>query len=349
VSGWNAPSYESLFLRDLQLGTNYALTHAPPGNAFVPFSSMTPDGRFVAFSALAVPLSSTSLCVWDSQSARLVYSNAVITGLSNVAVSADGNRIAYATGTALYELDRAASTTLTIATNAFSAHSRLRLSRDGRFLAFTAPLSGTNQVFLSDFQGTIFLLVSSRYGSGGAAYGVSDSPDISADGRFVAYRSAASNIVPGDTNGVPDVFLYDRVNGTTTLLSASRLGIAATENRSLTPVFSADGQTLMFESWGSDMVARDFNQGSDVFAYRLYASGQIPLFSATIFCGSGAGSGPWITWPVVPGKTYRVQFKSDLQAEWQDLNGEIMSIGRQGCLNDFSAGSGPRFYRVVAY
>jgi hypothetical protein len=310
---------------------------------------MTPDGRFVAFSGIAVPLPSTCLCVWDSQLARLVYTNALITGISNVALSPDGNRIAYATGAALCVVDRAASTTRTIATNAFSARTRMRFSGDGRFLAYVAPLTGTNQVYLYDFQTATTLLVSTNYTSGRAAYGASDSPDISADGRFVAYRSAAGNLVPFDTNGVPDVFLYDRVNGTTTLLSASRLGTGATETRSLTPVFSADGQTLMFESWGSDMVVQDFNQVSDLFAYSLYASGQIPLFSAKVLCGSGAGARPWITWPVVPGKTYRVQFKGNLQAQWQDLNGAITIVGNQGYLNDLSAGNGPRFYRVVAY
>jgi hypothetical protein len=348
VSGWSASAYENLFLRDLQLGTNYALTHATSSSTPVPVSAMTSDGRFVVFSGL-ISGSATALYVWDSQLARLVYTNTVI-GISNVAVSADGNRIAYATGGTLYEVDRAASITLTIATNGFNSHSRLRLSGDGRFLAYAAPVNAINQVCLYDYQRVTYLLVSSRYGSPGAADGASDSPDISSDGRFVAYRSAADNIVPFDTNGVPDVFLYDRVKGTTTLLSANRLGGAATENRSLTPVFSADGQTLMFESWGSSIAAQDFNHGSDVFAYSLYASGEIPLFSAAIIGGADAGAGPWITWPVVEGKTYQVQFKNGTyDAQWQVLNGAITFIGNQGYLNDPSAGSGPRFYRVVAY
>jgi Tol biopolymer transport system component len=353
ASGSFTSGYENLFLRDMQLGATYALTHMPSGS---PVGAMTPDGRFVAFSGLAVPLPSTCLCVWDSQLARLVYTN-VISGISNVAVSADGNRIAYATGPTfgnppptLYVVDRAASITRTIATSAFSFRSGLRLSGDGRFLAYVAPLNGTNQVYLYDFQAATTVLVSSRYGSVGAAYGASDSLDISADGRFVAYRSAAANIVPFDTNGVPDIFLYDRLNGTTTLLSASQLGIAATENRSLTPVFSADSQALFFESWGSGIVSQDFNQGSDLFAYSLSYSGQIPLFSATALRGNGAGAGPWITWPQALGRTYHVQFKNTLKdAQWQDLDGTISIIGSQGWLNDLSAGSGPRFYRVVAY
>jgi Tol biopolymer transport system component len=348
VSGWSTLAYENLFLRDLQLGTNYALTHATSSSTPLPISSMTADGRFIAFSGLASG-PATALYVWDSQLARLVYTNAV-TGISNVAVSADGNRIAYATSTTLYEVDRAASITRTIGPVASGSHSRLRFSGDGRFLAYVTPYSGTNQVYLYDFQAASSSLVSVHYASSWPAYGASDSPDISADGRFVAYRSAAGDLVPFDTNGVPDVFLYDRVKRTTALLSASQLGIAVTENRSLTPVFSADGQTLMFESWGAGIVAQDFNHGSDLFIYSLSYSGQIPLYSASVIRGTGAGSAPWITWPAALGRTYHVQFKNTLKdAQWQDLSGTISIIGSQGWLNDLTAGIAPRFYRVVAY
>ena len=346
ATGSYSSGYDNLFLRDLQLGTNYALTHTTSSTAGST-GAMTPDGRYVAFSVI-LSLSTANLYIWDSHLARLVYTNNTSL-IAKVAVSSDGNRIAYTVSSTLYLVDRTGNIKRTVGAVASGSRTKLRLSGDGRYLAYAAPLNGTNQVYLYDFQAATTLRVSSSYSSGGAAYGASDYLDISADGRFVAYRSAAGDIVPGDTNGVPDMFLYDRLNSTTTLLSASRLGVAATENRSLTPVFSADGQTLMFESWGSDMVAQDFNQASDVFAYSLYASGEIPLFSATALCGSGAGSGPWITWPMVPGKTYRVQFKSNPYAQWQDLNGQVTIVGNQGYLNDLSAGSGPRFYRVVAY
>ena len=131
---------------------------------------MTPDGRFVAFCGQAVPLSSTCLCEWDSQLAQLVYTNAAISGISNVAVSADGNRIAYATASALYVLDRAASTTITIATNAFNARSRLRFSGDGRYLVYVAPINGINQVFLSQVQPYASTLVSRSSSPSVAAY-----------------------------------------------------------------------------------------------------------------------------------------------------------------------------------
>ena len=313
---------------------------------------MSLGGRFVAFYGQR-PSYPASLCLWDSQSASVVYSN-VLSGVASVVASPGGNRIAYVTSTGpyLYVIDRAANTNGLVANMLSTARSGLRFSRDERFLTYVSqsPSPVTNRVYLYDFQTSTNVLVSQSYNPAVQTDNVSDSPDISGDGRFIAYRSAASNLVPGDTNGVPDVFLYDRLNGMTTLLSVSRFGNASADNRSLAPVFSGDGQTLVFQSWASDLVPADFNHGADLLAYNLYASGGIPLFSAAIAPGTGGGQGPWIIWPVVPGKTYRVQFKDNLSdAGWQEFSGGVTILGTQGYLNDVSAGAGPRYYRVVAY
>jgi Tol biopolymer transport system component len=346
VSG-SFSGYENLFVRDLQIGTNYALTYTPYSSSS-PVGSMTPNGRFVAFYGI-IPGYAAKLYLWDSQLAALVYTNAV-SGVLKVGASPDGTRIAYAAGGTLYAVDRAANTNWTIGPVVSGPRSGLRFSGDGRFLAYAAPLSGTNQVYLYDFQTATALLVSRGYSSGGAAFGASDSPDISADGRFVTYVSAAADIVPGDTNGVPDVFLYDQLAGATTLLSASRLGNAGADNRSLTPVLSGDGQTLVLESWGSDLVAGDFNYSSDVFAFRLRSSGSIPVFQVTVLAGTPPGPGCWFTWPVLSGKSYRVQFKTSLSdANWQDFNGLTTLIGQQGFFNDPAPGAPQRFYRILAF
>jgi Tol biopolymer transport system component len=335
--------YENLFLRDLQAGTTYALTHTTFAG---PAGAMTPDGRFVAFSGI-IPGNSAKLYVWDSQAASLIYTNAV-SGIVNLAVSPDGNRIAYSTSSTLSAVDRVASTSWTIGSLAPISHPGMRFSADGRFLVYAARTSSTNQVCLYDLQYGTNFLVSHSYNSPGGAYGASDWPEISSDGRFVAYRSAAPNIVVGDANGIPDLFLCDRVNNSTTLLSLNRFGTAPGDNRSLAPVFSGDAQTLLFQSWASDVVSQDFNQSGDLFAYRLFASGQIPLFSASI--SRGIGRGPWITWPAIPGKTYHVQSKNNLNDQrWQDVSRDVTIIGNQAYFNDLTAGSGPSFYRVVAF
>jgi Tol biopolymer transport system component len=351
ASGSFTAGYENLFVRDLQLGTNYALTYITSTSGSR-VGSMTANGRFVAFSGI-ISGSAACLYVWDSQLAQLVYTN-FVSGILNVVVSSNGNRIAYVTGRTLYAVDRAANTNWTIGPVVLGARPGLRFSGDGRFLAYAASPNYspnyTNQVYLYDFQTATNMLVSRSYISGGAAYGASDSPDISADGRFVAYRSAATDIVPGDTNGVPDVFLYDRLAGATTLLSASRFGNASADNRSLAPFFSSDGQTLVLESCGSDMVAQDFNHSSDVFVFLLRSSGSIPVFQVAVLAGNAPGPGCWFTWPILPGKSYRVQFKNSLSdANWQDFNGTTTLIGQQGYFNDPAPGAPQRFYRIKAF
>jgi Tol biopolymer transport system component len=347
ASGSFTAGYENLFVLDLQVGTNYALTHSTSTSGS-PVGSMTPDGRFVAFVGIFAG-SAAKLYVWDSQLAGLVYTNAGGTILK-LAVSPDGNRIAYTASTTLYAVDRAANTSRTIGQVASGSGSKLRFSGDGRFLVYVAPQSSTNQVYLYDFQTPTNTLVSGNYGAGGAAYGSSDSPDISADGRFVAYHSAAANIVQGDTNGLPDLFLYDRLAGATTLLSTSRFGNTSADNRSLTPVFSGDGQTLVLQSCGSDLVAQDFNHFSDVFAISLPLSGETPLFQVAALAGTPPGRGCWFTWPILQGRSYRVQFKDSLSdANWQDFNGGTTLIGGQGYFNDPAPAAPRRFYRIVAF
>jgi Tol biopolymer transport system component len=208
----------------------------------------------------------------------------------------------------------------------------------------------TNQVYLYDLQYKTNFLVSHGYNSSAGASGASDWPEISGDGRFIAYRSAATNLVPGATNGVPNLYLYDTQGNSTTLLSVNQFGTGAGDNRSLAPVFSGNSQTLLFQSWASDLVAEDFNQSSDIFACQLFAAGAIPLFSVSISSANGSGQGAWLTWPVIAGRTYQVQFKNTLDdPAWQTLNGDITILGGQGYLNDLGVANGPRFYRVVAF
>ena len=290
ASGSFSSGYDNLFVRDLQAGTNYALTHTPASSTYTPVGVMTSDGRFVAFCG-SLSGSSPLVYVWDTQAALLVYTN-TLSGVSNLAVSADGNRIAYVTNNTLGALDRVAKSSWTIGTLASTAHRGPRFTGDGRWLVYVAAASSTNQVYLYDLLYRTNFLVSHAYNSAGGAYGASDWPEISSDGRFVAYRSAASNIVTGDTNGVPDIFLYDRLTNLTTCLSVNRFGTGAGDSRSLAPAFSGDGQTLVFQSWASDLVAQDFNQSSDLFAYGLDLSGAAPQFSAAIVSGAGPGQGP---------------------------------------------------------
>jgi len=261
----------------------------------------------------------------------------------SLAISVDGSKLAFGTSGALYTADPSTTTNLLIESGATS-YRGLRFSRDGLSLVCTrlAAQAVASQVLLYDLQAGGSILVSSNPNSGAAANGASDSPDISADGRFIAYRSAAADLVPGVTNGVPAIFLYDRHTRANSLLSSSRSGNLFPDNRSLLPVFSADGHTLCFESWASDITAQDFNHSSDLFS--------LTFFYAVLLPSTSPSQGPWLSWPYVPGTSYRVQFKDDLnQADWQQLSGAITNAATKAWLQD-PAPTGPhRFYRIVTF
>ncbi|MCK6447081.1 MAG: hypothetical protein L6Q99_11885 [Planctomycetes bacterium] len=89
-------------------------------------------------------------------------------------------------------------------------------------------------------------------------------PALSDDGRFVAFQTAATNLVAGDTNGFEDVYLRDRLLGTTELVSRTPLGSSG-NGASSNPSVSDDGRYVTFSSVASDLVANDTNGASDVF------------------------------------------------------------------------------------
>jgi len=100
--------------------------------------------------------------------------------------------------------------------------------------------------------------------------GPSTSPSISDDGLMVAFASTASNlIVPGDTNGVSDIFLRNRDSGVTTRISTGPGGLQA-NGASDAPSISADGAFVAFRSEATNLVANDTNNKSDIFLRDVY-------------------------------------------------------------------------------
>lgn len=103
--------------------------------------------------------------------------------------------------------------------------------------------------------------------TGGAeAHGNSSGAAISADGRWVAFHSEASNLVASDTNGVADVFLHDRHTGTTTRVSVATGGAQGNDGSTF-PSISADGRWVSFTSDASNLVVGDANGARDVFVH----------------------------------------------------------------------------------
>ena len=95
-------------------------------------------------------------------------------------------------------------------------------------------------------------------------YGPGEPPVLSADGRFIAFSSRASNLVAGDVNGHFDAFVYDRNTGRVHLVSRGRGGVQGNRN-SVVDSISSDGRFVVFSSSASNLVRHDDNGVTDVF------------------------------------------------------------------------------------
>ena len=142
-------------------------------------------------------------------------------------------------------------------------------SAAGRWVAYVTRGTATlSQVFVQDMQtGNASLISSNATGTGGN--GPSFAPQISHDARYVVYASRAGDLVGNDNNGLTDVFVHDRWAGTTLLASLNAQGTASGNGPSSSPVLAADGRTVAFLSYASDLLPGDFNDKRDVFVLRL--------------------------------------------------------------------------------
>ncbi len=147
------------------------------------------------------------------------------------------------------------------------------ISGDGRFVAFTAF---SNNLVIGDTnnQDDIFVFDRSTKtvervsvdSNGAQANAASFRPSISQDGRFVTFESIATNLVAGDSNGVSDIFVFDRVTRQTEMISVATTG-AQGNGVSETPTISADGRFVAYSSWASNLVPGDTNSHHDNFVY----------------------------------------------------------------------------------
>jgi hypothetical protein len=146
------------------------------------------------------------------------------------------------------------------------------ISADGRLVAMASlatnlvpgDTNGSVDVFVRDRSAGVTERVSVD-SSGGEANAFSQGPSISADGRYVAFSSYATNLVANDTNGWRDVFLHDRSTGITTRESVDSSGAEADAQSDQFSSISADGTVLSFVSWATNLVPGDTNANPDVF------------------------------------------------------------------------------------
>jgi Tol biopolymer transport system component len=366
-----ASTVSQVYFRDTAFGTNQlvSINHARnaggSGPSFGPL--LTSDGARVFFlsaasNLLVTNVTGTNLYVWSAQTG----SNAMVSVLSNGAamlmvsqpvITPDGQfalflgqASPFTALTRLYLWTAEAESAALIDTNTASA----ALSADGRFVAFESrtallPIDGNNasDIYLLDRQsGTLSLLSLDASGSA-AGNGRSFSPRISPRGRFVVFVSQASNLVPGDTNGCSDVFVRDLSLGTTILASANFPGYGTPNRLSGNPLLSGDGSVLFFESYASDLSARDFNDAKDIFAFHLGPDTE--AFRVFQLSRLSPGGGVMLYWHAVPERNYRVQYKDRVDdLMWTDLPGDVTAEATVASKHDPDTNFvAKRFYRVV--
>jgi hypothetical protein len=285
------------------------------GNEFSWWSSISADGRYVAFHSSASNLvdgdtnGHEDVFVRDRSVGETTRVSVASDGEQGYfgsifpEISADGRYVVFASlapnlvdddtngfeDIFLHELSTGETTRISVASDGTQANNHSyypSISADGRLVVFQslasnlvdADINGVDDVFVHDTstgETTIISLASD--GTQGNQW--SDQASISPDGLYVAFRSYASNLVPGDTNNVcdtdhdgsyvdncQDIFLHQRLTGETTRVSVASDGSQG-NNWSGWPSVSVGGRYVVFQSWAEDMVENDTNGGSDIFIH----------------------------------------------------------------------------------
>jgi hypothetical protein len=262
-------------------------------------SAITPDGRYVAFASIASNLGAPDGAGWDifvrdrqagtTELVSVPGPGALESGSADFpSISDDGNLVAFESSKKLtstdgtihsdvFLRDRTGATTTLLSVSSAEVQSdypsySTAISGNGLFVAFVS--GATNLVpndpsgydtFLRDLAaGTTERISVSSNGTGANSNALD--PAISADGRFVAFDSSATNLGSGDTTAYADVFLRDRLLGTTERVSQSTAGVEGSQ-ASTNASISHDGGVIGFESIASNLVTDDTNATIDVFQH----------------------------------------------------------------------------------
>jgi Tol biopolymer transport system component len=295
--------FKDIFVRDRLLGTTELVSVDSAGvqgnaNVFSPWISA--DGRYVAFFGAASNLvAGDTNGVWDvfvhdrlsGITERVSVDSAGVQGngtSAHASISGDGRFVAFESSASnlvagdtnaamdIFVRDRLNGTTERVSLGAGAAQGSGQsaspaLSPDGRYVAFhsyaanlvAGDTNAVADIFVRDRQlGTTER--ASTDSAGVQGNGISFQPALSADGRLVVFESVATNLVAGDTNGVTDVFVHDRLSGTTERVSIDSAGAEGNGN-STYAALSGDGRCVSFQSQASNLVAGDTNGFGDVF------------------------------------------------------------------------------------
>ncbi len=245
TNGWN-----DIFLRDRQLGTTVRINLGAGGveaNQDSENATISRDGRYIAYESAATNLVSTAN---------------------------NGSYHIFRYDTVTHTTVHISKTTAGVQGNASSRYPAI--SNDGRYVSFTSLATNlvagdTNarpDVFRRDSVSnvTIRVSVTNAGAQGNNTQTRSDNitSSISGDGRYVLFRSSASNLVAGDTNGLDDLFVRDVTGLTTKRVSLSNTGVQP-NNLSYMGKISNDGRYVVFSTAATNLVVGDTNIAEDVF------------------------------------------------------------------------------------
>lgn len=284
-----------VFVRDLESGATVRASLSSAGaepNADVDQAALSGNGRFVAFESAATNLvaDDANSEVTDVFVRDLELETTEIVSLSTdgtqawddahqPSISADGRWVAFASESGsltandwngqqdVFVRDRQTPTTILVSARPDGYSGNItswspEISADGRWVAFVsyahdlvtgdADRNAASDVFLRDLQSATTIRVSTDAPTT-SVYGQAEAPSLSADGRYVAFQTDGSWLVPDDTNGLVDVFVFDRVSSLTERVSVHSSGAEA-HGYSRYPSISADGRYVTFQSDAQDLV-----------------------------------------------------------------------------------------------
>jgi Tol biopolymer transport system component len=304
-----------IFLRDRTANTTSRISIGlgraePKGGSYAP--AISAAGNVVAYTSDATNLDSgdangiRDVFVYDRAAGKTTLASVSTSGTQTDAPSgtpaldADGGIVAFASfadnlvpgdenetsDVFVHERQAGATTRVSVYNGGFESDGdsfRPALSADGRLVAFESdafnlawydPDEGFD-IYVYDRRADVVQPVSAD-DAGNLGNDTSMEPSMSSDGRYVAYDTAASDIVPGDLNGASDVVLYDRQSGAATRLSIGNSGEEA-DGDSLRPSISADGTLVAYESDATNLVSGDTNGSTDILVRDTTANPPPPV------------------------------------------------------------------------
>jgi Tol biopolymer transport system component len=266
VQGDHTRRFADIFVRDTLAGTTVRASVDTDGgdpDGHSTFPSISADGQYVAFRSNA-----TDLVQGDGGPSSDVFVRDLVAGTTvRASVDTEGGD-----------------------PDGQSGGYGLSINADGRYVAFSSSATdliqgdgnGTEDIFVRDLVAGTTVRASVDTG-GGDPDSYSYSPAMSADGRYVAFYSFASDLVQDDQNGYADVFVRDLVAGTTVRASIDAKD-GDPDGVSFDPSINADGRYVAFTSEAPDLVAGDGNGTFDVFVRDLVAGTTV---RASVDAGGG--------------------------------------------------------------